>query len=349
MEARVKKIKGGDWGIFTGLGDVLDLLENRKIDLWSIPEGSAFKAGEPVIMLETNYKDFAPLETPLLGFICQASGISSKAARIKGAAGDKPVYHFGARRMHPAIAPMIGRSAYIGGCDGVAVTKTAKMLGIEPIGTIPHALILILEDSTTATGMFNKIFGDRVQSVALVDTFGDEKFEALENADSIEGLKAVRLDTPSSRRGDMLEIASEVRWELNINGFKDVKIFISGGLNEEDIKKLNPVADAYGVGTSISNAPVQDFALDIVEIEGEPVAKRGKRSGSKQIYRCEDCGYRSVNYWKDEVPSCPQCGGGMEPLLVKVLDNGQKEEGPSAKEIRDFSMENRKRIVTEGG
>jgi nicotinate phosphoribosyltransferase len=29
---------------------------------------------------------------------------------------------------------------------------------------------------------------------------------------------------------------------------------------------------------------VIDFAMDIVEIEGEPKAKRGKRSGVKQVY-----------------------------------------------------------------
>lgn len=344
MEARVKNIKGGDWGIFTGLQNVQNLLKGKDIDLWALPEGSAFRAYEPVLVLETDYKEFAPLETPLLGFICQATGISTKAARIKAAAESQPVYHFGARRMHPSIAPMIGRSAYIGGCDGVAVTKTAEMLGLEPVGTIPHALILILEDSTTATGMFNKVFGDRVKSVALVDTFGDEKFEALENADSIEGLQAVRLDTPSSRRGDMLEIAREVRWELDLNGFDDVQIFISGGLDEGDIRRLNPIADAYGVGTSISNAPVQDFALDIVEIEGESIAKRGKRSGAKKIFKCEECGDRFVRPWKVNSLTCPDCETKCTALLEKVIEDGKITDQPEAEKVREFSLKNRSEL-----
>src|SRR3989440_2397286 len=31
-----------------------------------------------------------------------------------------------------------------------------------------------------------------------------------------------------------------------------------------------------GVGTSLSNAPTIDFALDLVEVDGKPAAKRGR-------------------------------------------------------------------------
>ena len=339
MEIRTKTIPGPGPGILAGLDEVVQLLEDTRNSVWSLPEGSTFLPYEPVITIEGQYRDFSPLETPLLGLLCQASGISTKARVVKEAANDKPIFHFGSRRMHPSIAPMIGRSAFIGGCDGVAVTKTAKQLGLEPVGTIPHALILILEDSTTATGMFEKIFGKDVDTVALVDTFGDEKFEALENADLIEGLDAVRLDTPSSRRGDMLEIAKEVRWELDIHGFTDVDIFISGGLDETSIPDLNEVADAYGVGTSISNAPVIDFSLDIVEIEGEPVSKRGKKSGAKQLYICDSCSNRMVKPFGEEELVCSDCGGKAEPALEKIIEDGRVlDDHPNAKEIRDYSM-----------
>ncbi len=335
---RTKSLPGEGPGILAGLDEVVQLFEKTNTSIWSLPEGSAFLPFEPVMMIEANYRDFAPLETPLLGFLCQASGIATKAREVSEAAGDKPVFHFGSRRMHPAIAPMIGRSAYIGGCDGVAVTKTARQLGLEPVGTIPHALILLLEDSTTATGMFEELFGEEVSTVALVDTFGDEKFEALENADLIDGLDAVRLDTPSSRRGDMLEIAREVRWELDLHGFDDVDIFISGGLNEETIPELNEVADAYGVGTAISSAPVIDFSLDIVEIEGEPVSKRGKRSGTKQLYVCDNCDKRTVASFGLEKKDCPACNGKANPCLEPLLEKGKLvKDYPSEKEIREYS------------
>ncbi|MFW6190491.1 MAG: nicotinate phosphoribosyltransferase, partial [Candidatus Bipolaricaulota bacterium] len=287
LEVRTKSLPVDGPGVLSGLDEVVELFEGTDMTIHSLPEGSTFLPYEPVMTLEGGYRDFSVLETPLLGFLCQASGISTKARFVKRAANDKPVYHFGSRRMHPAIAPMIGRSAYIGGCDGVAVSETARRLDLEPVGTIPHALILLVGDSTTATAMFEELFGEEVNTVALVDTFCDEKFEALKNAEALKKLDAVRLDTPSSRRGDMLEIAKEVRWELDQRGFEEVKILISGGLDEENIPELNEVADAYGVGTSIANAPVVDFSLDIVEVEGEPTAKRGKKSGAKALYVCD--------------------------------------------------------------
>src|SRR6266511_383091 len=229
-------------------------------------EGTVFGPHEPVLVIEGTYIEWAEYETALLGLLCQASGIDTKAARCKRAAGERAVISFGARRMHPALAPMIERNAFVGGCDGVAVTKAAELIDADPTGTIPHALVLM--------------FGD------TVDALQDEKFEAIRVAQALgKDLYAVRLDTPSSRRGDFFRILEEVRWELDIRGFEHVKIFASGGIDEYEILKLNSLVDGYGVGTSIANAPVLSFALDIIEIEGKPMAKRGQRSGAKQVWR----------------------------------------------------------------
>jgi nicotinate phosphoribosyltransferase len=111
--------------------------------------------------------------------------------------------------------------------------------------------------------------------------------EAIRVAEALgKKLFGIRLDTPSSRRGDIQKIIEEIRWELNLRGFGHIQVFVSGGLDEKRILGLNPVVDAYGVGTSIINARVIDFAMDIVEIDGKPLAKRGKMSGSKRVLRC---------------------------------------------------------------
>jgi nicotinate phosphoribosyltransferase len=120
----------------------------------------------------------------------------------------------------------------------------------------------------------------------LCDTFCDEKSESLRAAEC--GATAVRLDTPRSRRGNMRAIIDEVRWELDCHGHNDVKIFLSGGVTREDVVAYRDCVDAFGVGGAIANAPVIDFSLDIVEIGGEPKAKRGKRSGAKQVYTNKD-------------------------------------------------------------
>ena len=117
----------------------------------------------------------------------------------------------------------------------------------------------------------------------LCDTYCDEKTESLRAAGC--GATAVRLDTPRSRRGNMRSIIEEVRWELDSQGYSRVKIFLSGGVTKEDVTAYRDCADAFGIGGAIANAPVIDFAMDIVEIDKKPKAKRGKKSGIKQVYQ----------------------------------------------------------------
>jgi nicotinate phosphoribosyltransferase len=287
------------------------------------------------MLVEGNYTGFGLHETAFLGLLCQASGVATGAARCRIAARDRVLLSFGARRMHPTIAPMIERSAYIGGCDGVSSILGADLIGIEPTGTMPHALILVMGDTVTATQAFHEVVAPYVRRISLIDTFQDEKFETLRVAEAMgESLFAVRLDTPSSRRGDFFEILQEVRWELDLRGFKDVRLVVSGGIDEAQILRLNSVVDGYGVGTSISNAPTVDFAFDIVEIEGKPMAKRGKRSGAKQLWRCPACGESQVTPRQVEGVTCA-CGQAMTPLLKPLIEHGTSlRDLPTAQAIR---------------
>ena len=126
--------------------------------------------------------------------------------------------------------------------------------------------------------------------MALVDTYSDEKAEAIMACETVKDLYAVRLDTPGSRRGCFPDIIREVRWEMDLRGYNHVKIIRLRWSDDRTIKELAEAgADGFGVGTSISNAPTIDFAMDIVEKEGRPVAKRGKFGGRKFAFRCESC------------------------------------------------------------
>jgi nicotinate phosphoribosyltransferase len=305
-------------------------------------EGTIFAAYQPVMTLEGVYVDWAQYETALLGVLCQASGIATKAARCKKAAGERQVISFGARRMHPALAPMIERNAFVGGCDGVAVTKAAELIDADPTGTIPHALVLMIGDTVEALRAFNEVVDRKVRRVALIDTLQDEKFEAIRVAEALgEDLFAVRLDTPSSRRGDLFRIVEEVRWELDLRGFGHVKIITSGGIDEYEILRLNPVVDAYGVGTSIANAPVVSFALDIMEIEGRPMAKRGKWSGAKEVFRRRGTLETRVR----PAGTTPSEAGPWDPLLKPLTTGGRiVRDLPPPRTIRDFVLEQLARL-----
>ncbi|MFW6438029.1 MAG: nicotinate phosphoribosyltransferase, partial [Armatimonadota bacterium] len=315
---------GWSWGVLVGVEEVAEALEGFPVDVHCAPEGSLFLPREPIMRISGDYAEFAEMETAVLGFLCQASGIASRTTRVRLAAGDRTVVSFGARRAHPTIAPMIGRSCYVGGCDGVAVVKTAEMLGIEPSGTMPHALVLVAGNLATALRWYDEIVDDAIPRVALVDTFKDEKFAALEAAETLgERLDAIRIDTPGSRRGDWVELMREVRWELDLRGHQHVKLFLSGGLDEYSIPKYNEFASGYGVGTSLSGAPPVNFAMDIVEIEGEPITKRGKLSGVKNVAICPGCGTRTIHpEGESKVDQCA-CGERTQRLLQPLLQKGE--------------------------
>ena len=347
-EVTTSSIPGGSgWGVLAGVEEAARLFEGTPVNVYSMPEGSVFRPGDhrgmraPVMVVEGAYYDFCELETPLIGFLCQESGVASRAAAVRLAAGDKPVVAFGARRAHPALAPALDRAAFIGGLDGVSTVLGAEVIGEEPMGTMPHSLMIVFGDQVKAWKAYDETLGEEVPRVALVDTYWDEKVEAVRAAEALEGrLSGVRLDTPSSRRGDFPTIIREVRWELDLRGFEDVGIFVSGGLDAEAVTRLGEAgADGFGVGTWVSCAPPVDFALDIVEVEGKPAAKRGKLGGKKQVWRCHDCLVDIVLRWGDDVPACPRCGGETEAMLRPLIEAGEiVGELPEPRAIREYTL-----------
>ena len=328
------------WAVLAGVEECAELLKDLPVDVRMMKEGTLFGAQQPVMEISGKYLDFGQYETTVLGLVCQASGIATMAARCKKAAGKKEVISFGARRMHPTITPLVERNAYIGGCDGVATVLAARLIGKDPVGTMPHALILIMGDTVKATRAFDEVIESRVRRVSLIDTFNDEKIEALNVAGELgDKLYAVRLDTPGSRRGDFLEIMEEVRWELDLRGYKHVKLFLSGGIDEMDIARYNLLADAYGVGTAISNAPVVDFSMDIIEVDGHPLAKRGKMSGSKRVLQCKECLKTRVCPVQERSGRC-SCGGLEEEILVPFVSKGDLHYPlPEPSQIREFVLQ----------
>ena len=77
-------------------------------------------------------------------------------------------------------------------------------------------------------------------------------------------------------------MVKETRARLDLAGFRDVKIFVSGGLDPDRIRhflECGAPADAFGIGSYISGARPIDFTADLHEVEGKPVAKRGRIPG----------------------------------------------------------------------
>jgi nicotinate phosphoribosyltransferase len=316
------------------------------------PWGVLCGVEEVARLLEGTYHDFCEYETPILGLICQESAVASRAAYVRVAAGEKPVIAFGIRRIHPALAPAMDRAGYIGGLDGVSSVIGAETCGLTATGTMPHALIIVIGDQVEAWKAYDEVVEPESPRIILVDTYYDEKTEAIMAAEALgERLYGVRLDTPSSRRGSFPKIVKEVRWELNLRGRKDVKIFVSGGLNEDTVKELAEAgADAFGVGTWVSGAPTLDFAMDIVEVDGVPHAKRGKLGGKKQVWRCKECLSDMVTPAYAAQPRCGECGEDMEPMLKPLIKDGRIVAPlKTPREIREHVLSQLRRLAGETG
>ncbi|RLM53335.1 nicotinate phosphoribosyltransferase [Halobellus sp. Atlit-31R] len=292
-EITADQFPDGDYELLAGVRDAAALLEGRDVDVDAIPSGRLFDGG-PVMRIEGDYLEFARLETSLLGFLSHASGVATAALDVRQAAPDSLVLSFGARHVHPSIAAMVERSAVIAGLDGFSHAAAGDVIGREAGGTMPHALLICFGrgNQEQAWQAFDEAVGEDVPRVALCDTYSDETDEALRAAAALgDRLDSVRLDTTGSRRGDFRHIVREVRWTLDAHGREDVDVFVSGGLGPADLLELRDVADGFGVGGYVSNADPVDFALDIVEVDGELAAKRGKLTGAKAVYRTSDGGH----------------------------------------------------------
>ena len=93
----------------------------------------------------------------------------------------------------------------------------------------------------------------------------------------------------------------------------------------------------FGIGTSISSASVIDFSMDIVEMEGKPISKKGKLSGGKHLLRCVDCFAEEVIPIDKPYGDCDLCGGELSQHLSLAMENGTRiDPSPSLKEIQNY-------------
>ena len=276
-------------GVLCGIEEAVQLLKTKDVKLWALKEGEEFGKKEVVLRIEGRYSDFGMYETAILGMLASSSGWATAARRCKELAGEKAVYCFGARHVHPAVAPVMERAAIVGGADGCSCILGAKLAGRKPSGTVPHAVMLIVGDTVEVALAYDRIMPQEDPRIVLVDTFKDEAEETLRIAEALKDkLTGVRLDTPSERGGVRPGLVREIRARLDQAGFNHVKLFVSGGINQERMPELIEAGtDAFGVGSFISRAPAIDMTMDIKEVNGKPIAKRGRIPGITESPRLQ--------------------------------------------------------------
>jgi nicotinate phosphoribosyltransferase len=287
-------------GWLSGIDEAVAILK-LCVDDWSVLtvnalyEGDRYEAWDTVLTIEGPYEAFSHLETLCLGALSRRTRICTNAKLVCEAAQSKPVMFFGARDDVLWNQPGDGFSAMVGGVKMVSTDAQASLFGGKAVGTIPHALIAAFGgDTVKATKRFADAF-EGVDVIALVDYDNDSVKTSLDVARALEDrLWGVRLDTAEymvdksvfSQMGDFkptgvnASLVWNVRNALDNEGFGDVKIIVSGGFDVHRIHAFEedgvPV-DAYGVGAALFDGHF-DFTADIVQVNGKPQAKAGRKS-----------------------------------------------------------------------
>jgi nicotinate phosphoribosyltransferase len=251
--------------------------------VWALKDGDEIAAKEVVLRIRAPYQSIVRLETAYLGMMAHGTGWATAARAIVDAAAPTPVIAFGARHVHPNVADRLDYAAIIGGATGASTTAGSARAGRLPVGTMPHALVLIYGDTVEAALAFDRQIAGDVPRIVLVDTFRDESEESTRVAAALGGtLAGVRLDRASELGGVTPALVAEVRAALDAAGAATAQIVISGGLSLERIAEFKAAksrVDTYAVGSAISGIRPIDFTADIHEIDGQPIGKRGRPSG----------------------------------------------------------------------
>lgn len=297
-------------------------------DVWAMAEGTLVFPGEPVMRVTAPIIEAQIMETYLLATLSYQTMIASKAARIATAAQGRQVVDFSARRAHGAVASLLSaRAAEIGGCQGTSNTLAGDLFKIETYGTQAHSWVMAHEDEAEAFGRFLDAFPEG--SVLLVDTYNVRK--AVKTIIAM-GRKpgGIRLDS-----GDITADSLWARRTLDRAGWKDVKIFASGDLDEYRIAEAlhkGAAIDAFGVGTALGtpgDAPHLNLIYKLTEVErGGKVREAAKFSHAKATYPGRKQVFRYSNargeFTGDKIALEDEQLDGGEPLLIEVMRGGRR-------------------------
>ncbi len=310
----------------------------------AVSEGTVLFPDEPILEVTAPVIEAQLLETALLNICHLQSVLASKAARVTVAARGRAVAEFGLRRSHGSDAGLkAARCAWIAGCESTSDVLAGKTYGIPLSGTMAHSFVTAFSDELEAFRTYARAFPDT--AILLIDSYdtiaGAKKAVtvARELAAAGKRLAGVRLDS-----GDLLALSREVRRILNAAGFPEVRILVSGGLDEHDVERLlamDAPIDAFGVGTRLNvsaDAPSLDLVYKLVRYGERDVLKlsEGKETwiGAKAVYRTRDAEGRAAGDLLALADEAPPAGTGESLLQTVMLDGKLLRPHPLLAEVR---------------
>lgn len=294
-------------------------------DVYAVSEGTPIFPPEPIVEVSAPIAEAQLVETFVMNQIHLQTVLASKAARVVEAARGRQVVDFGFRRMHGIDAGLkAARAFHIAGVSATSNVAAGQAYGLHVAGTLAHSYIQAHDNEYDAFRAFAQLYPDTVLLVDTYDTLAGIR-KVVELAKEIGAdfrVSAVRLDS-----GDLCDLAFGARRILDEAGLQAVGIFVSGGLNEDEIARLLAAGapiNGFGVGTDMGvsrDAPALDIAYKLVEYAGRDRLKlspgKAVLPGRKQIFRVERDGLADHDVLGRHDESA--CG---RPLLQQVMKDG---------------------------
>lgn len=310
-------------------------------DVHAMREGTVFFDDEPILRITAPMPQAQLLESRLINLLHFQTLIASKAARCRIAAGKHTLIDFGMRRAHGAEAALLAaRASYIAGFDATSNVQAGQLFGIPLSGTMAHSFVEAHDSELDAFRNFARCHPHNL--TLLIDTYDTCRCarRVVELAASLAAqgikIKSVRIDS-----GDLDVVTRQVRVILDQGGCHDIGIFVSGGIDEQQIAALlrnGAPIDGFGVGTALTtsfDAAALDCAYKLQQYAGTPRRKSSQSKqtwpGRRQVYRLHDDHGRIAM----DVVGCADEILEGKLLLQPVMINGcRMAASPSLQQIR---------------
>lgn len=324
--------------------EFLDYLRSWRFegDVAGVAEGTPIFPNEPILEVSGDIIETQLVETMLLSIINYQTLIASKASRIVAAADPLPVIDFGLRRA-PGLEAGIraARAAFIAGVTATSNVEAGRRYGIPVKGTHAHSYVMAHDSEYEAFVTWCR--AQREPTTLLIDTYDVERgaanvVRAVKNGCRVS---AVRIDS-----GDLVENAQKARAIFSAGGMGEMRIILSGDLNEQkitDLRRSCAPVDGFGVGTEMVTARPEAAlggVYKLVELDGKPRIKMspGKATwpGRKQVWRCRTGNGEAPRLWHDEIwpddvrarlaahrDQRQQPSMSSFPLLITLMDGGE--------------------------
>ena len=301
----------------------LDWLEQFEFrgNIYAIPDGRIVFEEELILQVEADLPTAQILETFAINTIHLETLLNSKAARIYAVAEGKTLVDFGYRRAHGFEAGnAAAKAALTCGWHATSNLEAGMLYDLPVSGTMAHSYVMVFGEEEA----FREFYRHYPQkAIYLIDTYDVLEAARLTLKLAKEGYRpiGVRIDS-----GDIPKLVREVRRLLDGAGLTDVKIIVSGGVDEYKIAEWRDLPiDGYGVGTKFvtsADKPYLDMAYKLVEYAGEPKFKlsAGKKTYpfKKQVFRFYSNGkmdYDFITLYGEEAEG--------EPLVEWVVRDGK--------------------------